>query len=316
MGRGTHISQLAPERNRCGVAPTTEPERPMPRRTPANLVSAAVPGRPGKPGRPRRPRRVDVTRIWTLHLPPRRQTALRLPAPLFRAGPLSKVVTSPLQSLAGRRFRPAAEATCLPLRVGGEPTFLGPVTAAHTADTTLPRFSGSCRVYRIAGSKLLVCCSDHGLQPLDLTFAGFPCDPFGFVAKTVDTPLMDFGPSTGLPNSSPGLIPSSPLSGVRLTRHPLLRFLRPSSALSTKRPPFYSRLLPWAASDLRLLPEAPRVCITRFVPPSPFHTTSAACSASHPADVSADSHSWGFLPSRGSPVPSRTALSPAPSSTS
>lgn len=174
------------------------------------------------------------------HSSPRRRAALRLLAPLYRAGPYSKVVTSPLQRFARRCFQPAAEATCLSHRAGGVPTFLGPGLAAHTASLTLSKFTGSYRVCRAAGSNSLVHCSDHGLRSLDLTFIGFPCDPFAFVAKTVGTPLMDFSPSTGLPGPSPGLIRASSLPGTRSTRHPLLRSLRPSSALNTKRPPFHS----------------------------------------------------------------------------
>lgn len=90
-----------------------------------------------------------------------------------------------------------------------------------------------------------------------------------------------------------------------------LEVSRPSSAPNTQRLPFHPTHSPAAASDNRLLLRASRDCLSRYVPPSPFHTTSMACSAARPADVSADSRSWGLMPSRGSPVSSRAPPSPA-----
>jgi len=159
---------------------------------------------------------------------------------IFNAEPLSKVVTSSLQRFASCRFQPTAEAACLPQHVGVAPTFLGPAHTAHTVGATLAKFSGSYRVCRATGSNSWVHCLDRGLQPLGSTFVDFPCGPFALVAKNVGTPLMDFSPSTGLPDSSPGLIRTAPLPGMPSTKHPLMRFSRPSSAHSSKRPPFHS----------------------------------------------------------------------------
>lgn len=54
----------------------------------------------------------------------------------------------------------------------------------------------------------------------------------------------------------------------------------------------------------------PRLYLSRYVPPSPFHTTSTVYSAPTRPKVSLGFHSWGFLPFRVTPVSLRVPPSP------
>ncbi len=124
--------------------------------------------------------------------------------------------------------------------------------------------------------------------------------------------------------SSPGALPG-PITG------PVCSLLRlhislgapgflpgPDPAPSPKR----YWLQPWAPLLRFLAPSAledrcvhhPRPYLSRFVPTSPFLTTSPVYSASNPSRDLPGWHSWGFLPYRVVPVPTGTRPSPVASS--
>lgn len=157
----------------------------------------------------------------------------------------------------------------------------------------------------------MVRCPDLGVQPLDFTLVGFPCGPFASVAETVGTPLVDFHPSSGLSDSSPGPNSASSLSGIRLLGLPLLRSLAPpalqthSVHLVTRCPCRKPRTTSNSCPVRRGIASPASFHPRRFTRPR-WVAPLCALPTSPPA------HTHGVLsPSRGSPVPSRAELSPA-----
>ena len=79
----------------------------------------------------------------------------------------------------------------------------------------------------------------------------------------------------------------------------------PSSLIQTRlddgpRTPLMGSCYPSVLEDRSI--HQPRPCLSRYVPPSPFLTTSTVCSAPIPPGVSPRSHSWAFLPFRVPPT--------------
>jgi hypothetical protein len=143
--------------------------------------------------------------------------------------------------------------------------------------------------------------------PDGATLAEFICPagstPGIVVAHWFATPTSTFSLSTWpLPSSHPRLSEKS-----RMT--PLLDLILPQSrinGLARNAPPSHesdgsppgSSLWVWVPSSVSgRSVHSTRPYLSRYVPPSSFHTTSTAYSTSTPSEVSLENHSWGSCPS-------------------
>lgn len=181
-------------------------------------------------------------------------------------GPLRAARVLPPQSLSG----PPVPAPKRAHRRGRRVADFGAPARLVSQPRCRPRSCCVLQGFRAFGSGSWVRRSGRALAPLGVRFAVFPKAPWLFPARP---PLVNFiSPSTfdGLP---PGLLTPAPSKGSAAAGSSL-EVCSPSAfggGASTPAPPVRDACSPVARlADAPFQLRGPRVCLTRFVPPSPF----------------------------------------------